>query len=579
MTFVVTSTRLSAPLFKGHRPLYLRGVALVPNFIVLVPALNIFGAMNPSSTNFSKTTFLVFFLIIVAGLLSPEARAQKANWHNLDLKTDSVFGISTERAYQELLGHKKATTVVVAVIDGGVDTAHEDLKSVIWVNPKEKPGNGQDDDHNGHVDDLHGWDFIGGAKGDVNYDNLEMVRILRRDKPRFDSLTDATVPPNDKAAWEAYRKMDSEYTKGLENAKNTLEGINGFKNILDGVLTKIGKDSPTLEDFEKFQPQGPAETHIRRVVVSELKKDPDFKKFKDDELGDAITHFKTQVDYQYNLAFDPRPIVGDDYNNDQEHNYGNADVTGPNADHGTHVSGIIGAVRDNAIGIKGVADHVRIMAIRVVPDGDERDKDVANGIRYAADNGAKVINMSFGKGYKWDKKVVDDAVKYALSKDVLLVHAAGNDGKDLEKEANYPTRVYEDGGIADAWIEVGASGPDDDSTLAAPFSNYGKVKVDVFAPGVSIYSTTPGSHYANHDGTSMASPVVAGLAALIREYYPKLKAIQVKDIIMRSVVKPNHTVTITVDGAPRQVAMSELCISGGVVNAYQALLLAQTYKK
>jgi cell wall-associated protease len=526
----------------------------------------------------NSTTLPALFLCIGASLFSLVTSAQKANWHNLDLKTDSVFGISTEKAYQQLLGHKKATTVVVAVIDGGVDTAHEDLKAIIWDNPKEKPGNGKDDDHNGYMDDTHGWNFIGGPKGDVNYDNLEMVRILRRDKPRYDTLTDATVSPNDRAGWEIYRKMDSEYDKSLENAKSTLQGINGFKNVLDGVLTKIGKDSPTLADFEQFKPQGPGETHICKIVINELHKDSDFKKFKEEELGGAIKHFQTQVDYQYNLSFDPRPIVGDDYNNDEEHYYGNADVTGPNADHGTHVSGIIGAVRDNAVGIKGVADHVRIMAIRVVPDGDERDKDVANGIRYAADNGAKVINMSFGKGYKWDKKVVDEAVKYALSKDVLLVHAAGNDGKDLEQENNFPTRVYADGGLADAWIEVGASGPDDDSTLVASFSNYGKTKVDVFAPGVSIYSTTPGSHYANHDGTSMASPVVAGLAALIREYYPKLKAVQVKDIIMRSVVKPGHSVTISVDGAPRQVQMSELCISGGVVNAYQALQLAETYK-
>lgn len=528
----------------------------------------------------NSTTFL--FLSFCLGLFSMGGFAQqspKVNWHNLDLKTDSVFGISTEKAYQQLLAHKKAATVLVAVIDGGVDTAHEDLKSVIWVNPKEQAGNGKDDDHNGYTDDMHGWNFIGGAKGDVNYDNLEMVRIIRRDKARFDTLTDATVPASQRAAWEAYRKMDSDYNKNLENAKNTLQGINGFKNVLDGVLTKIGKDSPTLDDFENFKPQGPGETHIRKIVIGELKKDPDFKKFKEEELGGALKHFEVQVNYQYNLDFDPRSIVGDNYNNAEERYYGNADVTGPNADHGTHVSGIIGAVRDNAIGIKGVADHVRIMAVRVVPDGDERDKDVANGIRYAADNGAKVINMSFGKGYSWNKKVVDEAVKYALSKDVLLVHAAGNDGKDLETETNYPTRIYADGsGMADAWIEVGASGPYDDSTLVAPFSNYGKTKVDVFAPGVNIYSTTPGSQYANHDGTSMASPVVAGLAALIREYYPKLKAIQVKDIIMRSVVKPDHTVTIAVDGASRQVKLSDICVSGGVVNVYQALQLAETYK-
>jgi subtilisin family serine protease len=542
--------------------------------MVSVPPLNIFGPMKQN-----RTTLPLLFLSIGASLLSICASAQKANWHNLDLQTDSVFGISTEKAYQQLLSHKKATTVLVAVIDGGVDTAHEDLKAVIWVNPKEKPNNGKDDDHNGYTDDLHGWNFIGGPKGDVNYDNLEMVRILRRDKPRFDTLTDATVPAVDRAAWETYRKTDSEYNKSLENAKNTLRGIGGFAKVLDEVLAKIGKDSPTLQDFQKFQPQGPGETHITKIVIGQLQKDPDFKKFKEEELGGALKHFQTQVDYQYNLSFDPRNIVGDDYNNDQDRNYGNSDVTGPNADHGTHVSGIIGAVRDNAIGIKGIADHVRIMAIRVVPDGDERDKDVANGIRYAADNGAKVINMSFGKGYNWDKKVVDEAVKYAMSKDVLLVHAAGNDGKDLEKEVNYPTRTYADSsGMADAWIEVGASGPDNDSTLVASFSNYGKTKVDVFAPGEAIYSTTPGNHYANHDGTSMASPVVAGLAALIREYYPKLKAVQVKEIIMLSVVKPDHTVIVTVDGAPRKVLLSDISVSGGVVNAYQALQLAETYK-
>jgi cell wall-associated protease len=520
-----------------------------------------------------KTTI---FLSI--SLLCLEAGAQKTNWHNLDLKTDSVFGISTEKAYRELLPKKKATNVLVAVIDGGVDTAHEDLRAIIWSNPKEKAGNGKDDDRNGYIDDVYGWNFIGGPNGDVNYDNLELVRILRRDAPRFDSLTDATVSAADKPKWEAYRKMKTEYEQGLNNASRTLEGIQGFKGVLDKVVTAVGKDTPTIDDFKKYIPKDGGETQICRVVIGQLEKDPDFSKFRDGELGEALKHFQVQKDYQYNLAFDPRSIVGDDYSNSQQRNYGNTDVTGPNADHGTHVSGIIAAVRDNAIGIMGVADHVTIMAVRAVPDGDERDKDVANAIRYAADNGAKVVNMSFGKGYSWDKKAVDEAVKYAISKDVLLVHAAGNEGKDLETGANYPTRVYEDGGIATAWIEVGASGPDDDSTLVASFSNYGKTKVDVFAPGVAIYSTTPGSHYANHDGTSMASPVVAGLAALIREYYPKLTALQVKDIILKSVVKPTHTVTIVEDGKPRQVQLSDICVTGGVVNTYEALKLAATYK-
>jgi len=284
------------------------------------------------------------------------------------------------------------------------------------------------------------------------------------------------------------------------------------------------------------------------------------------------------VDYQLNLEFDPRSIVGDNYNNPEEHYYGAADVTGPGADHGTHVAGIIGAARNNSIGINGIADNVLLMSVRAVPNGDERDKDVANAIRYAADNGAKVINMSFGKPYSPNKKVVDEAVKYAMSKDVLLIHAAGNDGQNLDSTIFYPNRDYEDGkGTANAWIEVGASGPGDDETLVASFSNYSKTGVDVFAPGVAIYSSTPGSKYDYHDGTSMAAPVVTGLAALIRSYYPKLKAVQVKEIILKSVTKVNHPVTIFINGEPKQVQMTDVCNTGGVVNAYNALKLAASY--
>jgi len=264
-----------------------------------------------------------------------------------------------------------------------------------------------------------------------------------------------------------------------------------------------------------------------------------------------------------NIAFDSRFLVGDNYENSAEKYYGNNDVFGPFARHGTHVAGIVGAIRNNNLGINGIANDVKIMMVRIVPNGDERDKDVANGIKYAVDNGAKVINMSFGKSYSKDKSAVDEAVKYAMSKDVLLIHAAGNDGKDLDNTGNIfvPNKYYADkNGVADAWITVGASGWKDDMTLIAPFSNYGKTQVDVFAPGMQIYSTTPGSKYETLSGTSMAAPVVTGLAALIREYYPKLTAIQVKNIIMQSVEK--------------RAILKDKCVSGGVVNAYNALKLA-----
>lgn len=520
--------------------------------------------------------------VLLLALLHP-VHAQKTNWQNMDLQKDTVFGISTEKAYSELLHHKKSHTVVVGVIDSGVDTAHEDLKPVIWVNEKEKPANGIDDDHDGYIDDVHGWDYIGGPTGDVAHDNLEVVRLIREQKPFYDSLEKlGTIPDQYKHGYETYQKMNKEYETARSNAEQTVEGISRFKVILDSMVKKMGKDSPTVADFQAYTPADGPEEHVKMILVRNMQHSMSYNSLIAEGIQAPLQHFKDELAYHLNINYDPRSIVGDDYNNTGQRNYGNADVTGPDALHGTHVAGIIGAVRQNGIGIDGIADNVRIMIIRVVPDGDERDKDVANGIRYAADHGAKVVNMSFGKGWAKDKAVVDSAVKYALSKDVLLIHAAGNDAKDLDdpENPNYPNPYYGDSsGTADAWLTVGATGYTDDSTLVAPFSNYGKKSVDVFAPGVQIYSSIPGSKYTLESGTSMACPVVVGLAALIREYYPKLKAIDVKNIIMESVVKPNHPVVIGHGEKRRVVTLSDISVSGGIVNAYQALQLAEHYRR
>ena len=507
--------------------------------------------------------------------------AQKANWQNLDLKKDSVFGISTEKAYAELLKGKKSTPVIVGVLDGGVDINHEDLKTVIWTNKKEIAGNGKDDDKNGYIDDVHGWNFLGSAKGSVNQEALELTRILRRDKDRFANTTTATVQPADSADFTQYQKAKVDFDKQTAEAKNAVENISGLKNVLDIMVKKMGKEKPELADFENFKTETDLEARLKKIMVSQLQHST-YEDFYNSQIVKGLDHYKDQLQYNLNLDFDPRPeLVGDNYADDKQRNYGNNDVTGPDASHGTHVSGIIAADRTNNIGIKGVTDNVMIMGVRSVPNGDERDKDVANAIRYAVNNGAKVLNMSFGKGYSWDKKAVDEAVKYAISKDVLLVQAAGNDNKNLDIEKSFPDRRYLDGGVASSYIVVGASGSTDDKTLKASFSNYGKTTVDVFAPGVQIYSTVPGSKYEAYDGTSMASPVVAGLAALIREYYPKLKAEQVKEIILKSVVKVNHNVDVEIgeDGAAsKSVPFADLCITGGIVNAYDALKLAADYK-
>ncbi len=544
----------------------------------------------PSSINLILNMFssgirnFILLVILSFGPILSSAQTSstlKPNWQNLDLTSDSTFGISTEKAYQELLKGKKATPVIVAVIDGGVDINHEDLKDVIYTNPGEKKKiNQKDDDKNGYVDDIHGWDFLGGPNGNVQYENLELVRLIRAEQSEFEGKDPADIPADRKEAYEKYLDMKADLQDQLADAQQNLNGIAGFKKILEDVVSKIGVDNPTVPDFEAFKPEGPAETQIKKVMLNVLKEGLDFKQVKKDQIDAAYDHYNEQVKYNLNIDYNPRSIVGDDVTNDKERIYGNNDVIGPDAFHGTHVAGIIGAERDNDLGVKGVADHVWIMSVRTVPSGDERDKDVANAIRYAADNGAKVINMSFGKGYSQDKKVVDEAVKYAISKDVLLVHAAGNDNKNLELEDNFPNRKYEDkSGLASAWIEVGASGPVNDESLKASFSNYGKTAVDVFAPGVNINSTTPNSTYQLENGTSMASPVVAGLAALIRSYYPKFTALQVKDIIMKSVVKVNHPVNVMVDKQPERIPFSQLCMTGGIVNTYNALKFAETMSK
>jgi len=519
----------------------------------------------------------VIALLFTGYTLTAQGDEVKDNWFNLDPTLDGVQGVSTERMYKELLAGKKGTTVVVAVIDGGVDYTHEDLKDIMWVNPGEIPNNGKDDDNNGYVDDIHGWNFIGGKDGkNVNQDTYEITRLYVKYKKYFEGMDVASLPKKDKALYEEYMKIKTE----IEEKQQELEGSLGmYQGLLGGIKTlkeAIGKEDITKEDIENFTTEDPVVQQILNIlpkVFEEGSTIADLEK----ELNGAIEYYQGQYEYGNNPDFDPRSIVGDNYADPTERYYGNNDVKGPDASHGTHVAGIIAAVRNNDIGMKGVADNVRIMSVRTVPDGDERDKDVANAIIYAVDNGASVINMSFGKSYKWNKSVVDKAVKYAQKHDVLLVHAAGNDAKDNDTNDNFPNDQFEKSGLfgpkkASNWVEVGALSWKGGENSVASFSNYGKKNVDVFAPGVAIYSTTPESTYASFNGTSMASPVVAGVAAVLRSYFPTLTAEQVKEILLTS--SENLKIQVKKPGPKTLVPFSDLSVSGGVVNAYKAVQMA-----
>lgn len=498
------------------------------------------------------------------------------NWWLLDATADRVPGTSAERAYGELLdGRQPKRSVVVAVIDGGVDIEHEDLDDNLWVNEDEIPGNDRDDDRNGYVDDIHGWNFIGGPGGqNVGRDTYEVTRLYARGRARFDGANPDTLSPAARAEYQQFQEIRTDLEADRAEATGMLQQIRAIETAVDRFTAllreQIGTDSLTAERVAAIQTTRPDVLQAQQAFL-QMSANGITLALIDEERE----RLQERLQYGLNPAFDPRSVVGDDFADPTERVYGNADVEGPDAEHGTHVAGIVAAERGNGVGVDGIARGVRIMSIRAVPDGDERDKDVANAIRYAVDNGARIINMSFGKAYSPRKEVVDEAVRYAESKGVLLVHAAGNAAADLGTESNFPNRSYGGGGRAENWIEVGASSWRGVDSLAAPFSNYGREEVDVFAPGVGILSTVPGDRYEPNDGTSMAAPVVSGLAALLMAYYPDLSAAEVKQIILESATRYADQSVVRPGGEGARVPFSELSATGGVVNAYAAIRLAE----
>jgi subtilisin family serine protease len=501
------------------------------------------------------------------------------NWYNLDPKTDHVQGASVNRAYNELLKSKAPVEkIVVAVIDGGVDINHDDLKGKIWTNKNEIPGNGIDDDNNGYIDDMNGWNFLGNAKGEnIDYENFEFARLLKKYEPVFRNVengdTLSSGQQNNYALYlrcrEEFETKTSEY-EGMESMVNTFE-ISLFK--ADSILKQyFQKEVFTYDEVNKIK-SAPDAVKRSKTFYRFIYKNG----FTPEFLGEMREYTNSNLKYHLDTAFTPRDIISDNTEDISDKYYGNNDVKGALSEHGTFVSGIIAANRSNGFGTDGIADNVEIMSVRTVPDGDERDKDVALAIRYAVDNGARIINMSFGKDFSPQKQFVDEAIQYAEDHNVLLVHAAGNDSKDIDYQENYPTRNTNDQHTVGTWLEVGASANKADKALCGSFSNYGKKEVDLFAPGVNVTSLNPENTYLMGDGTSYSSPVVAGVAALILSYYPKLSAVQLKEIIMNSVTQyKNKKVYLPIEtGKPQKVLFSGLSVTGGVVNAYQALKLAE----
>ncbi|NND78272.1 MAG: S8 family serine peptidase [Maribacter sp.] len=488
--------------------------------------------------------------------------SQKKSWGHADLASDTIPGMSVDKAYREIIGTKKGSKVIVAVLDSGIDLEHEDLDGVLWTNKKERPGNGKDDDKNGYIDDIHGYNFLGESYNE----QLEYARILRL------KLGDAGLQA------KAKTELDKEYQQALGNKQQYEQILQAVENADAAIKQHLGKSEYTKKDVSGIKSENQdMQRHV--AVLTQMYTFADSIPEVLEELNNGIKHFTEQLNYNLKVDFDGRKIVGDDPYDLMDTNYGNGNPQNRVDDesHGTHVAGIIAAERNNGKGANGVANNVAIMSIRAVPNGDEYDKDIALGIRYAVDNGAKIINCSFGKSFSPNADWVYDAIKYAASKDVLIVHAAGNDGANLDdpKNPNYPNDQINNGSeFADNVITVGALDPEYGSDMVAAYSNYGAINVDVFAPGTDIYSTIPNNKYEFMPGTSMASPGVAGVAALVRSQYPSLSASQVKKVILDSGLSVKAAVILGGD-ASKNNTLDKISTSGKIVNAYNALIIAR----
>lgn len=500
----------------------------------------------------------------VALKVSELTENEKHTWGHLDIVKDTIPGMSVDKAYSEIIKDKKGKTVIVAVIDSGIDIEHEDLDGVVWTNKKEIAGNGIDDDKNGYIDDVHGWNFL----GDGYDEQLEYVRILAKG--------DTSNPEYARAKAE----YDKEYQETAARKQQYDQIYQRLKNADEVISAYLKKDTYTTEEVKAISTEDEKVTEAVGVLNFIYANGLGTTQEALTAIKEGVDYFTDKLNYNLNKDFNGR-TTGDNPDDLNDVGYGNGNVlpTEIGESHGTHVAGIIAAERNNGLGANGVANNVEIMSLRAVPNGDEYDKDIALAIRYAVDNGAKIINGSFGKYYSPHSDWVRDAIAYASDNDVLFINAAGNEGIDIDSKAVYPNDAVNNGPeVSETFITVGALAPKYGSNMIASFSNYGKINVDVFAPGAKVYSTTPENDYQTKGGTSMAAPAVAGVAALVRSYYPKLTAAQVKQVILDSGLAVNQQVVVGGNASDVR-PFADLTKSSKMVNAYNALIMASQLSK
>lgn len=555
-----------------------------------------------------KLSLSIFAFGITNLLYAQDIDKDILNWYN-----GKGTGMQTEKAYKKVK-KRETKTVIVAIIDSGIDIEHKDLEGKIWTNTDEIPGNGIDDDNNGYIDDVHGWNFLGNASGEnANSMRLERTRILAKLSKKFEGVDASTVSASEKDEYALYEKVSKEVDEEMTTYSQYLMQIPMMIGLIDNVPSmleeKLGTSDYTEKDVNKYVaslkkkiskaesddefPAGDLQSMQGELQMMGLATAVVSGELTKERMEGQLEQIQNMIDTHHNVDFDGRSIVGDDPDDFTDVNYGNNDVEGPDALHGTHVGGIVGAIRGNGLGGDGVANDVLLMSLRAVPDGDEFDKDIALAIRYAVDNGASIINMSFGKAYSPHQKEVFAAFEYADSKGVLCIHAAGNNNTDVDVAPNFPNSMYSfQTKKLDHFLTIGSSTKDLKKKVKVPaptekdpekmkkkklgflpssFSNYGQTSVDVFAPGSEIYNSVPQSEYKELQGTSMACPMVAGVAAMLKSYFPEMTMKEIKDVILSSSTSYAETMQVLPGTQVDQVDFATLSVTGGVVNVYSAV--------
>ncbi len=510
--------------------------------------------------------------------LKKKLKTEIKNWHFKDIIKDTIPGISLERVYDELLENKTGKDVIVAVIDMEVDIHHKELQGKIWTNLKEIFNNNIDDNQNGYIDDIHGWNFLGNAKGENNrFVNYEYTRILKKLNPEFKDKKAEEIISKDSVTFLIYKKTLKKYNEKMVFAKEDLDYANMIFNSMTeskmAISNYLKNEDYSIKKLDNLKLIYPEDKELQEYISRLI----GFTKngYTQQYIDNYKLNAEERINKLLNLEYDDRIIQGDDSDNISDLDYGN-NILNANIDffdHGTKMAGII-----SNIGLKG---EIKIMPLSISSYGDEHDKDIALAIRYAVDNGAKVINMSFAKQFSLYPEWVEEAFIYAEKNNVLLINSAGNNGVYLDDESIFlfpnDHNYFKEDEVSNNFLKVGSSGKILDKSFKLSYSNYGKKEVDVFAPGKNIYTTLPNNKYTNKSGgTSSATAITSGVAALIFSYYPNLKAHQVKKIIMDSGVEYAIEVsTPTKEDKNKTTPFNQLSKSGKVVNAYNALIMAE----